>query len=158
MALDNSVSTRMVAWLPIFISAGALIVSIIVAVMTAKRETKFKKRELNDRIFLEIYLKYMTKEIPESVAKMKMIGDGELSGAKECTEVLRKMRMESIYYRYLDKEFYEKITKELTKFEDYLVNNINHKCTGEEQQKMLNEIERKTKAIYEILMEKRMKL
>ncbi len=148
----------MVTWLPILISAGALIVSIVVAIMTAKRETKFKKRELNDKIFLEIYLKYMTKDIPESVAKMKMIGDGELSGAKECTEVLRKMRIESIYYRYLDKGFYERITKELTNFEDYLVNNINHKCTGEEQQKMLNEIEKKTKAVYEILMEKRMKL
>lgn len=142
----------------IVISVLALVVSIIVVITNAIREKRIKQRDLNDKIFLEVYLNYMIKEIPEAVAKVGIVGDGELSGAKEYAEVLRRVKLKSIYYRYSDNDFYNDITNKLSELEDYLVNNLNGKHTGDAQQKVLNDIQNKTREIYSLLNTKRMKL
>ena len=54
------------------IAIASLVVSILVARKNSNREKKIKKRDLNDAIFLEIYQKYMIREIPEAVAKIKV--------------------------------------------------------------------------------------
>lgn len=140
------------------IAIASLVVSILVARKNSNREKKIKKRDLNDAIFLEIYQKYMIREIPEAVAKISIVGNGELSGAKEYAEVLRRVKSVSIYYRYSDITFYNKIVGQLGNLEDYLVNNLRGKYTGDEQQKVLSDIQAKTQIIYETLTEQRMKL
>lgn len=142
----------------IVISVLALVVSIIVAITTSIREKRIKKRDLNDKIFLEVYLVYMIKEIPEAIAKVRIIGDGELSGAKEYAEVLRSAKLKSIYYRYSDNSFYTAITNKFSELEDYLVKNLNGKHTGDAQQKVLSDIQNKTQEIYSLLNTQRMKL
>lgn len=148
--MDNNLST--------VISLLALVVSIFVGITNANREKNIKKRDLNDKIFLHVYLEYMTQKIPEAVAKVSIVGNGELSGAKEYAEVLRTVKRKSIYYRYEDKEFYDEIVDKLGDLEDYLVNNLNGKHTGDAQQEVLDKIQKKTKEIYRVLTEKRMKL
>lgn len=140
------------------IAIASLVVSTLVARNNSNREKKIKKRDLNDAIFLEIYQKYMIREIPEAVAKISIVGNGELSGAKEYAEVLRRVKSVSIYYRYSDITFYNKIVGQLGNLEDYLVNNLRGKYTGDEQQKVLSDIQAKTQIIYETLTEQRMKL
>lgn len=140
------------------IAIASLVVSILVARKNSNREKKIKKRDLNDAIFLEIYQKYMIRDIPEAVAKISIVGNGELSGAKEYAEVLRRVKSVSIYYRYSDITFYNKIVGQLGNLEDYLVNNLRGKYTGDEQQKVLSDIQAKTQIIYETLTEQRMKL
>ena len=140
------------------IAIASLAVSALVARNNSDREKKIKKRDLNDAIFLEIYQKYMIREIPEAVAKISIVGNGELSGAKEYAEVLRRVKSVSIYYRYSDITFYNKIVGQLGNLEDYLVNNLRGKYTGDEQQKVLSDIQAKTQIIYETLTEQRMKL
>ena len=140
------------------IAIASLVVSTLVARNNSNREKKIKKRDLNDAIFLEIYQKYMIREIPEAVAKISIVGNGELSGAKEYAEVLRRVKSVSIYYRYSDITFYNKIVGQLGNLEDYLVNNLRGKYTGDEQQIVLSDIQAKTQIIYETLTEQRMKL
>lgn len=140
------------------IAIASLAVSALVARNNSDREKKIKKRDLNDAIFLEIYQKYMIREIPEAVAKISIVGNGELSGAKEYAEVIRRVKSVSIYYRYSDITFYNKIVGQLGNLEDYLVNNLRGKYTGDEQQKVLSDIQAKTQIIYETLTEQRMKL
>ena len=93
-----------------------------------------------------------------AVPGIKVVGNGELSGAKEYAEVLRRVKSVSIYYRYSDITFYNKIVGQLGNLEDYLVNNLRGKYTGDEQQKVLSDIQAKTQIIYETLTEQRMKL
>ena len=129
------------------IAIASLVVSTLVARNNSNREKKIKKRDLNDAIFLEIYQKYMIREIPEAVAKISIVGNGELSGAKEYAEVLRRVKSVSIYYRYSDITFYNKIVGQLGNLEDYLVNNLRGKYTGDEQQIVLSDIQAKTQII-----------
>ena len=53
--MDNNLST--------VISLLALVVSIFVGITNAIREKNIKKRDLNDKIFLHVYLEYMTQKI-----------------------------------------------------------------------------------------------
>lgn len=135
----------------IFISIVALIVSIIVAINNNQRETKINQVNLESEYYREIYKEHLIKGIPNARKYIGFTADGRLRDTKELRNELNMIRQDSLYFLYVNKNYYiglKEITQDL---EDYLINNEECIFEGEDRTELLNEIQKKIRNLYKYI-------
>lgn len=63
----------------------------------------------------------MVQKLPLARAGVKVTQTGEITGTEELIEELQRIRKDSLYFSYADKDFYENLKKKLWQMEDYLI-------------------------------------
>lgn len=91
------------------VSVIALGISIIAIVQDRSGEKKSREFE----IFKETYQAHLVQKLPLARAGVKVTQTGEITGTEELIEELQRIRKDSLYFSYADKDFYENLKKKL---------------------------------------------
>lgn len=136
--------------LPIWISIIALIVSVASPYFEYKWNQKMNKNNLEAEYFRKIYSSFLMKEIPEARLFMHY-NHNKLSDVDSLTQVLRKIRQESIYFKYNNRNFYDELLDKLQILEDDLVLSEGRDMDNDTYVEFYKRSEREIEAIYECI-------
>ncbi|MBA3926898.1 hypothetical protein [Listeria rustica] len=139
--IDNALSI-----LAIIISAGVLIVQIVI-------EKKVNKKNLEFNLFNDIYKEYLIKKIPEAKSFLTF-SESRVTGTDTLVQVLNDLRQDSIFYKNTDEKFYLKLIKNVQEFEDDLVKTMNSTYDNDEFAKFINSTNQKYNKISMIIQKK----
>ncbi len=133
------------------------ILAIIISVATAVAEYVWNKNinvtNLEAEFYKEIYFDYLMKKIPEARQEIHY-NDSKVQDVEKLTDVLNNMRQDSLFFKYKDKPFYEKLKRLLQELEDYLVENNNKRIDADDFTIVNSTINLKIEEIYEYIMMK----
>lgn len=132
----------------IIISLLALLLSIYVAIVEAKRDYKITKINIEFEFYREIYKDHLIKKIPEARKYMWINKDGFLSDAQPLIDELNEIRRDSLYFQYNNKAFYDTLKGKLQKLEDYLIKSEGQPLIGEDQTHFMNNVQDQLNGIY----------
>jgi len=136
----------------LILSSFALAASITSFIISFIQTNKNAKIELKSKFFDTIFNEYLIKRIP--LARKKIMFNStshKLQDTDELIEVLRSMRIDSLYFEYNDKRFYIELKKALQQLEDYITNAEDKEMSGEEQTDFLNDLQKHISLIYKII-------
>lgn len=109
------------------IEFGALIVSIIALLYSFKTHRDNKKtskltteKTLNKEFFEKIYFDYMIEKLPDALYKIESISGNAAQECDAMNDLIIEILDKSIFYKYFDEGFYEKIKAAIIKLEDEL--------------------------------------
>lgn len=102
------------------ISICAFIVSVVVPIFEFIWNKKMNKLNLEAEYFRDIYGEIMYQKIPRALNYFHFDGS-KLSGTDDMINVLREIRMRSIYFQVIDKDFYDSLKESVQDLEDYII-------------------------------------
>lgn len=102
------------------VSICAFIVSIAVPIFEFIWNQKMNKQNLEAEYFREMYGEIMYQKIPAALAYFHFDGH-KISGTDMMLNVLREIRIRSLYFKVVDKPFFDKLKKSVQDLEDYIV-------------------------------------
>ncbi|MBR5485517.1 MAG: hypothetical protein IKV41_03295 [Oscillospiraceae bacterium] len=145
----------------ISIDANAIvaIISILLPFGFAAFERKWNREinEINLEVDLakKVYLDYLLEEIPNSRKKITY-NHVQVSGTKDLIETLNNMRRASIFYKFSDEDYYNKVCKELQDLEDILVEKSGKPFVNDidGSLKLMNDINFRIGSIYNLILQK----
>lgn len=129
----------------------ALIISAAVAlydIFVAKRANRIN---LNSYYFNEIYRDHLIHKIPDSRKYIKIDLNGKLVGYDKIVQEMKEIQVDSLYYKYIDKKYYEKLVHQAQKIEDFVITATAKCYNGEEQTDFWNELKKELSELYKIL-------
>lgn len=130
----------------------AIIVSIYAAI-TANKSAAASIRSSNCNA---IFDEYLISKIPKARAVLRFDGSGYLRDGNVLCEVLSNMNVAALFYKYDDKDFFEKLTKKCSTLEDAIAEAGNYPRPSEhEQKKFWNEVQESLETIYKLIDQKR---
>ena len=130
----------------------SVIVSIIAASHTAKREYGYYKTNLMAGYFNSIFNDIIVEQLPIALTKIDFENGQLNSSFEEVTDLLMTLLDKALFFSYFSKDFYSDITDKVIQIEDYLVdisNEVNIPLYQQEKYKL--EIENYIRALYETL-------
>lgn len=140
--------------LTLILSIIAIVISIVVGVIQHSREKKINNTNLESIYLNDIYKEYLLNYIPTSRRFINVNPSGKITGAEKLIEVLQNIRRDSVYYLYNDEQFYEELTSQCQKLEDYLTLESAKIFQGEQQVEFYRVIQEELKEIYGIISKK----
>ena len=133
----------------LIIAILALVVSVIVPIIEDRRERKINKINLESEFYKEIYKEHLIKLIPNARKYIGFTESGRLRDTEELREELNKLRQDSLYFLYSDKEYYKELRRLTQGLEDYLINSEEKIYTSiEEQRQVFKEIQKGITELY----------
>lgn len=136
------------------ISIISLIFAIVMPIYEQSKNKKVNDINLNSEYLKEIYVTYLTKEIPNAKRYLRYTKEGLLVDVDNLCEVLRKLMKDMYFYHYIDNDFYVDLIAAIQDLEDMLINNEGVFFDQPNQEDFDLEIERKTTVIYSLLNDK----
>lgn len=103
------------------ISICAFIVSILVPIFEFLWNNKMNEHNLEAEYFREMYGEIMYQKIPKALEYIYYDGE-RISGTDNILDVLREIRLRSLYFKVTDNVFFEKLKCSVQDLEDYIVN------------------------------------
>lgn len=149
--LQGNVTQLNLSSLELWLSFGAVIISIVSFAWQTYKEDKYHKTNLESSYFNDIYMKYLIKEIPEG-RKRIAFNNGRLSGTDNIITTLNNIRQDSLYFMFNDKKYYDNICDKLQKLEDKYVEV--DELTNEQFVIFLSDTENMMSEIYKIITNK----
>lgn len=134
----------------------ALVVSTIVAVVGYFQNKKQNAGGLNAYYFNEIYSTHLIKNIPNARKRLTINYKGKIVGYEDLVKEMKNIQKDSLYYKYTDKVYFEKLKKAAQGIEDYITNNLGKMFEGEEQTDFLNNLYEKIENLYKVINDKYM--
>lgn len=104
----------------LLISILALIFSCIALLVEQRNMKKINRIGLESKFFLTLLESFIATELPEARIKIHYSGK-VLENLPEFVDVISKIRRSLLFYKYLDKTFYDKVTDKLKEIEDFVV-------------------------------------
>lgn len=141
----------------LILSIISFVATIIIAILQIRTSIKINNINLNSNICEKIFDEYLISKIPFYRRQLKFNGRGVLTGGVEFNEIIVEMKKNSLYFKYHDEKFYDKLTKKLTELEDYVTLLLEKIKDSTEQSQVFNEIDNKIKEIYSIINNKKIK-
>lgn len=135
----------------LILSIVAIMVSIVVAIKEYRLEKRNNAISLESDICFKIYYDYLVTIIPNA-REYILYNDSKLSGTDRLTNALNEVRKSSLFFKYRDKNYYEKLVKELQELEDYLIKSEGE-MNYEEFSIFVQEVNSKIEEIYKTIME-----
>ena len=123
------------------LSIVSLIATVLIAIWQICITIKINKINLNSNICEKIFDKYLIVDIPFNRRKLKFDCNEVLTGWDSFNKILVDMKRDSLYFKYNDEFFYNKLTNCLTELEDYITSQINKRIDSTEHSKIFDEIE-----------------
>lgn len=139
------------------LSIVSLIATVLIAIWQICITIKINKINLNSNICEKIFDKYLIEDIPFNRRKLKFDCNEVLTGWDSFNKILVDMKRDSLFFKYNDEFFYNKLTNCLTELEDYITSKINKRIYSTEHSKIFDEIDEKIKNIYLIIDLKKIK-
>lgn len=100
------------------------ICAIIVSIYTWKKTEKITKginrNELNKDFFKEIFFDIIIKDFPQAINKIISPGVTNLDSYEEANKLIYQILDGAQFYKYFNKEFYNKIKRNLIDIDDVL--------------------------------------
>lgn len=138
------------------ISIIALIVSIIAAAYEIYLNRKINTINLNAYYFNEIYREHLINKIPKA-RKYISISNNKVVGCIYMIKEMQELQSDSLYYKYSDRVYFEKLKKSAQILEEYLIDCDNKTFVGEEQTDFLNNLATYLEKLYKVINEKYIK-
>ena len=132
----------------LIIAILALLVSVIVPIIEDRRERKINKINLESEFYKEIYKEHLIKLIPNARKYIGFTESGQLRDTEELREELNKLRQDSLYFLYSDKNYYNKLKRLTQELEDYLITSEENTYNLVERKDVLKEIQRRITELY----------
>lgn len=130
---------------------ASLIIAIISLVISFFQNKKINSLNLQSRYFEKIFDEYLIKKIPESRKYIKYHND-RLVDADRLIDTTDELKKDSLYFKYSNKEFYEKLKKNIDDLGVFLTACSNRNESDLDQQvKNLLEIGEKIESIYKLI-------
>lgn len=104
----------------LLLSILALIFSCIALYIEQRNMKKVNRIGLESKFFLTLLENVIATELPEARIKIHYSGK-VLENLPEFVDVISKIRRSLLFYKYLDKTFYDKVTDKLKEIEDFVV-------------------------------------
>lgn len=131
----------------------AILVSLWTAIKQWRNDLHVNKINLEADYFKELYSKLLLYELPKA-RRYLLFSEGKLCYIDRLIDELNNIRQNSVYFLYMDEEFYEKLKATLSELEDYLFTCSEQVITDENQQVVMEEIQERIKSVYGILSKK----
>lgn len=135
----------------LFLSIMSIVITIIIAMIEARRTYRINKTSLESDYFKKIFMEHLINSIPKCRRYIWFDKSGKLKDTKMLSNELKQIRQDSLYFLYNDKKFYDKLKYITQELEDYLVSKEDTIFHGEEQTDALNYIQEKLKELYKII-------
>lgn len=130
---------------------ASLIIAIISLVISFFQNRKINSLNLQSRYFEKIFDEYLIKKIPESRKYIKYHND-RLVDADRLIDTTDELKKDSLYFKYSNKDFYEKLKKNIDDLGVFLTACSNRNEPDLDQQaKNLLEIGEKIESIYKLI-------
>ncbi|MBJ7628166.1 hypothetical protein [Weissella confusa] len=133
-----------------WLSLTAIVLSIITFVKNYNFNIRIRERDFA----VELYKEILLYKIPESRNKIKFTTDKGITGIEGLRDDLRSLRSNLRYFKFVHKKIFEKLTSEIQKLEDFLVQTDKHKSYDrDDEEKWIKEVTKKIDTIYKILLQ-----
>ncbi len=134
----------------------AIIISIFslgVSLLTLYKENKNNKTNLKAEYFKQLYMNLLIEYIPKKRLNMKF-NNGKLEGYKAFVNAINQLVSKSMYYKYVDVNYYNNLKNHIVGLEDYVLETANNIIRDEFQNGVFDEIEIRIGHIYDCLESK----
>lgn len=133
----------------IIISVASLIITILSLLMQRRQNIT----NLQATYFEEIFKKYFMKKIPQKLTMLSFNKNGQLCKSyREIIDVFLDMIIDSAYFAYAKKDFYDKLKNEVTNLEDKLIDKAGDVVLEKvEQNEFIYSIHEDTKSIVKLV-------
>lgn len=133
-----------------WLSLTAIVLSIITFVKNYNFNIRIRERDFA----VELYKEILLYKIPESRNKIKFTTDKGITGIEGLRDDLRSLRSNLRYFKFVHKKIFEKLTSEIQKLEDFLVQTDKNKSYDrDDEEKWIKEVTKKIDTIYKILLQ-----
>ena len=112
------------------------VISLIITILSLLMQRRQNITNLQAIYFEEIFKYYFMKKIPNKLRMLSFNKNGKLSKSyREIINVFLDMIIDSAYFAYAKKDFYDELKKMVTNLEDKLIAKANNAVLELEQQK-----------------------
>ena len=133
------------------LSILAITVSIAVVFIEWIKDSRLNRVNLESEYFRDIYKEHLIYGIPKARGYIKFDVEDRLTGIDNMINELQKIRQDSLYFQYNNKDFYCELKVALQALEDYLVNSGGKVFSGEDQSEFYNNLKEGINKIYRIV-------
>ncbi len=137
--------------IPLILSLIAISLTIVQIFNTKQQHKSSIEANLLNKIFEE----HLLCSFPKKFATLKFNEYGNLTSANLFTDELNEIRMDSQYYQYADKDFYNELKQKLQSLEDFVVNSCNKTFLPSEQPTFFQEVQGRMGEIYKLIDKRR---
>ena len=141
-----------------YVAIGSLVVSIISAFISGfiffiqhNFSKKNSIKNLDTIYFNKIFQETLVHSLPYAQRKIFVDLDGNIKDDEAFIKLLNEIRNESVYFRYADKSFYDKLVKNLQDLEDYIIGRRNSSVT--DRNNFNQTIQEKVENLYKLLID-----
>lgn len=112
------------------------VISLIITILSLLMQRRQNITNLQAIYFEEIFKNYFMKKIPNKLRMLSFNKNGKLSKSyREIINVFLDMIIDSAYFAYAKKDFYDELKQMVTNLEDKLIAKANNAVLELEQQK-----------------------
>ena len=137
----------------IIISVISLCVSFLAAVWQIYSNKRINDINLESALSKDIIDEYLTKKFPDAFDEIKFI-DEEFTNNLTLQNSLNDFRNDMKFFKFTDKNFYEKLTKKLQAVEDYIVMNDKKHYSIDRQGAVIDKITELLTQVYRLVGKK----
>ncbi len=138
--------------LELILSILAIIISVFSVIFEYFWNKKINKTNLEADFFKDIYGDYLMTKIPKARLVIHF-SNGVVSETEDLIEEINDMRRSSLFYKYNDKNYYNRLSKQIQHLEDFLVSNPGP-LTDDEYAEFIQKVNDDIEEIYDIIMKK----
>ena len=135
----------------IVISIVSIVISLIFSVFTCIQTKKINNINIKSKYYAKIFDKYLIYKIPNARDYLRFNEEGKLDDYSTLLDVICKMRNSAQFFKYDNREFYNKLKEVTQALEDTLVLYGNKAYENDEQADAFKDISDKTNAIYKCI-------
>lgn len=135
------------------LSILAIIVSIASAMFQWYFDKRMNKINLESEYFSSLYLEHLLHKLPMARNRLNF-SNNRLIDFDALVDELNLIRRDSLYFKYVDTDFYSRAKFKLQSLEDYLINLSEKKLNSNEQKEAFKQIEVMLESIYKIFSDK----
>ncbi|KAA8446949.1 hypothetical protein [Weissella paramesenteroides] len=130
------------------------LIAIVLSIITFVKNYNFNIRIRERDFAVELYKEILLYKIPESRNKIKFTTDKGITGIEGLQDDLRSLRSNLRYFKFVHQKIFEKLTNEIQKLEDFLVQtDTNKSYDRDDEEKWIKEVTKKIDTIYKILLQ-----
>lgn len=130
------------------------LIAIVLSIITFVKNYNFNIRIRERDFAVELYKEILLYKIPESRNKIKFTTDKGITGIEGLQDDLRSLRSNLRYFKFVHQKIFEKLTNEIQKLEDFLVQtDTNKSYDRDDEERWIKEVTKKIDTIYKILLQ-----
>ena len=109
----------------LIVSVVSVFASFILTKIELAHNDKTNSLNLENEYFRKVFTDFMVNNVPSARSALYVTESGILSGKQALINELHNIMKQSLYYKYADYEFYDKMCDKIQELEDFLVDGYN---------------------------------